>query len=80
MSESPRLSVIMPVYNEEGAIVAAVDEVKQCVLELVPASELVVVDDGSRDGTGAFAGCGGGNAITEFGSSISQTAVMARRC
>jgi len=42
----------MPVYNEEGAIVAAVDEVKQYVLSLVPESELVVVDDGSRDGTG----------------------------
>jgi dolichol-phosphate mannosyltransferase len=52
MSESPRLSVIMPVYNEEGAIVAAVDEVEQCILSFVPESELVVVDDGSRDGTG----------------------------
>ena len=52
MADSPRLSVVMPVYNEEGAIVAAVDEVKQCVLSLIPESELVVVDDGSRDGTG----------------------------
>ena len=52
MAESPRLSVVMPVYNEEGAIAAAVDEVKQYVLSLVPESELVVVDDGSRDGTG----------------------------
>ena len=34
MSEPLRLSVIMPVYNEEGAIVAAVDEVKQFILEL----------------------------------------------
>ena len=52
MADSPRLSVVMPVYNEEGAIVAAVDEVKQCVLSLIPESELVVVNDGSRDGTG----------------------------
>lgn len=52
MPETPRLSVIMPVYNEEGAIVAAVDEVKQNVLTLIPESELVVVDDGSRDATG----------------------------
>lgn len=42
----------MPVYNEEGAIVAAVDEVRQFVLSYVPDSELVVVDDGSRDATG----------------------------
>ena len=52
MPESPRLSVIMPVYNEEAAIEAAVDEVRQQVLQLIPESELVVVDDGSRDGTG----------------------------
>jgi len=52
VADSPRLSVIMPVYNEEGAIGAAVDEVKQFVLALIPESELVVVDDGSRDGTG----------------------------
>jgi dolichol-phosphate mannosyltransferase len=42
----------MPVYNEEAAIVAAVDEVKQHVLTRVPEAELVVVDDGSRDATG----------------------------
>lgn len=51
MADSHRLSVIMPVYNEEGAIAAAVDEVKQFVLAVIPESELVVVDDGSRDGT-----------------------------
>jgi glycosyltransferase involved in cell wall biosynthesis len=48
------LSVVMPVYNEEGAIAAAVDEVRQFVLGAVPGSELVVVNDGSRDGTGAL--------------------------
>jgi dolichol-phosphate mannosyltransferase len=52
VADSPRLTVIMPVYNEEDAIVAAVDEVKRFVLSLIPESELVVVDDGSRDGTG----------------------------
>lgn len=46
------LSVTMPVYNEEGAIALAVEEVRRDVLDLVPGSELVVVDDGSRDGTG----------------------------
>ena len=54
MSDTPRLSVVMPVYNEEGAITAAVDEVKQHVLSLISDSELVVVDDGSRDGTGGL--------------------------
>jgi dolichol-phosphate mannosyltransferase len=46
------LSVVMPVYNEEDAIVAAVDDVQRLVLDHVPGAELVVVNDGSRDGTG----------------------------
>ena len=53
-AESKRLSVIMPVYNEQDAIVAAVDEVRKHVLDHVPGAELVVVDDGSRDRTGAL--------------------------
>jgi len=48
------LSVIMPVYNEQDAIVAAVEEVQHYVLNHVRGSELVVVDDGSRDRTGAL--------------------------
>jgi glycosyltransferase involved in cell wall biosynthesis len=50
--EPARLSVVMPVYNEEGAIVHALEEVQRHVLDQVPGSELVVVDDGSRDQTG----------------------------
>lgn len=46
------LSVVMPVYNEEGAIALAIDEVRRDVLDHVPGAELVVVNDGSRDGTG----------------------------
>ena len=44
----------MPVYNEQDAIVAAVEEVRRHVLDQVPGAELVVVDDGSRDRTGAL--------------------------
>ncbi|MGI9078914.1 MAG: glycosyltransferase family 2 protein [Gemmatimonadaceae bacterium] len=46
------LTVVMPAYNEEGAIEAAVDEVRRHVLDRVAGSCLLVVDDGSRDGTG----------------------------
>ena len=46
------LSVVMPAYNEEGAIEAAVREVQEHVFDQVSASELVVVNDGSRDRTG----------------------------
>jgi dolichol-phosphate mannosyltransferase len=45
------LSVVMPAYNEEDSIRAAVADVEHHVLNLVQDSELVVVDDGSRDST-----------------------------
>jgi glycosyltransferase involved in cell wall biosynthesis len=48
------LSVVMPAYNEEGAIAAAVEDVRRHVFSVVPDAELVVVNDGSRDGTGAI--------------------------
>jgi dolichol-phosphate mannosyltransferase len=46
------LSVVMPVYNEEAAIVLAFAEVRDCILDRVERSELVVVNDGSTDQTG----------------------------
>jgi glycosyltransferase involved in cell wall biosynthesis len=46
------LSVVMPVYNEQEAIVFAVDDVQRHVLDRVAGADLVVVNDGSRDGTG----------------------------
>lgn len=54
MSARPPLSVVMPAYNEEGAIEAATSEVREFVLDRIPGSELVVVNDGSRDSTGAI--------------------------
>ncbi len=48
------LSVVMPVYNEEAAVVQAVADVQRHVLDVVPGAELVVVNDGSRDRTGAL--------------------------
>ena len=46
------LSVVMPCYNEEEVIHEAVADVVRHVLDLVPGSELVAVNDGSRDSTG----------------------------
>jgi dolichol-phosphate mannosyltransferase len=48
------LSVIMPAYNEAECIADAVAEVRRDVLDLVPEAELVVVNDGSKDRTGAI--------------------------
>jgi glycosyltransferase involved in cell wall biosynthesis len=44
-----RLSVVMPVYNEEKTVAAAIARVRRVPIVL----ELVVVDDGSIDGTRA---------------------------
>ncbi len=44
----------MPVYNEEEAVILAIDDVRRHVLSLVPGAEIVVVNDGSRDRTGAL--------------------------
>jgi dolichol-phosphate mannosyltransferase len=49
-----RLSVVMPAYNEAACIADAVGEVGQWVLDHVADSELVVVNDGSKDNTGAI--------------------------
>lgn len=47
-----RCTVVMPVYNEEEAIGAAIAEIRAHVFALVPESELVVINDGSKDRTG----------------------------
>lgn len=49
-----RLSVVMPAYNEEGAIAGAIDDVRRHVFAVVPDAELIVVNDGSKDRTGAL--------------------------
>lgn len=46
------LSVVMPVYNEEGGIRQAVEEVQSCVLRHVAGSQLIAVNDGSSDRSG----------------------------
>ena len=48
------VSIILPAYNEEASIEAAVAEVFEHVLPVIGDGELVVVDDGSTDRTGAL--------------------------
>lgn len=52
MSQVPcSLSVVMPVYNEEAVIDEVLADVAHEILDRVPGSELVVVDDCSTDQT-----------------------------
>jgi glycosyltransferase involved in cell wall biosynthesis len=48
MKDNPRLSVVIPVYNEKDTILAVIDQVRSTG----HAAEIIVVDDGSSDGTG----------------------------
>jgi dolichol-phosphate mannosyltransferase len=52
-SSQPSLSVVIPVHNEQGNIAPLLDEVAAAVNEMALAAEIVVVDDGSSDGTAA---------------------------
>jgi glycosyltransferase involved in cell wall biosynthesis len=50
----PELTVVMPVYNEEGAIADAVGEWAGTLDALHINYEFLILDDGSRDGTAAI--------------------------
>lgn len=51
---SVQLSIVMPAYNEEVAIAAAVEDILRDVVPHVASAEIVVVNDGSKDRTGAI--------------------------
>ena len=51
MTEKPALSVVAPCFNEEGVLPAFLSRVGAVLDRLGGTSEIVVVDDGSRDGT-----------------------------
>lgn len=54
------VSVLIPAYNEAGVIGAVVREVR----ELFPDFEVLVVDDGSEDGTGREAAAAGARVVS----------------
>jgi glycosyltransferase involved in cell wall biosynthesis len=51
---APFLSAVFPAYNEEGAIRAVLEEADSALRGSGIVYEIVVCDDGSRDGTGAI--------------------------
>jgi dolichol-phosphate mannosyltransferase len=52
-SGAPRVSVVLPVFNEEGNLPRLVEELLPAVRALGQPFEVVFVDDGSRDGSPA---------------------------
>jgi glycosyltransferase involved in cell wall biosynthesis len=55
MSKTTKLSVIFPAYNEEKGIVDVILRTKDVLKKMKISSEIIVVDDGSRDQTAALA-------------------------
>ena len=50
MPEAPKISVVIPVYNEAATIGRVIDRVLDCGFD----AEVIVVDDASTDGTRAW--------------------------
>ncbi|MBP9711136.1 MAG: glycosyltransferase [Candidatus Pacebacteria bacterium] len=48
--ENPLLSIVVPVYNERESILPLYEEIKAALVSL-PHTEIIFIDDGSRDGT-----------------------------
>lgn len=48
------LSIVLPAYNEEAVIAETVAACLNAIRRFVPNAEVIVVDDGSRDSTGAI--------------------------
>jgi glycosyltransferase involved in cell wall biosynthesis len=51
----PSLSVVFPMYNEAAYIQRAVGAAREILAEITPDHEIIIVDDGSTDRTGALA-------------------------
>jgi glycosyltransferase involved in cell wall biosynthesis len=50
-ASQPALSVVVPVFNEQGNAGPLCNEIRSVVRELTPDFEIIFVNDGSRDGT-----------------------------
>lgn len=52
---APRILAVIPAYNESGSLPGVIEAIRRCA----PHWDVVVVDDGSTDGTGEAAACCG---------------------
>jgi glycosyltransferase involved in cell wall biosynthesis len=53
VTDSPQYSIVIPAYNESARIPATLAAVTECLRERGWDAEVIVVNDGSRDGTAA---------------------------
>ena len=52
---APELTVVVMTFNEEQNLPAVIDDVRRELALITPQHEILIVDDGSTDGTGAIA-------------------------
>jgi glycosyltransferase involved in cell wall biosynthesis len=80
-NQRPDVSIVVPLYNEEENVRACCEEVRRCMEEAGLQYELVLVDDGSEDGTARVAEdiCRGDRCVRliELRRNFGQTAAMA---
>jgi len=55
VTRPPGLSMFFPAYNDAGTIASLVIQAQEAIRQLTPDFEIIVVNDGSRDQTGAIA-------------------------
>jgi dolichol-phosphate mannosyltransferase len=72
----PRLSVVVPLYNEEGNIVQLQREIDQALGQAGIDYELLLVDDGSTDGTLSQIQRGPRVRVLAFAENAGQSAAM----
>ena len=63
VSRHPTVAVIIPAYDEQGAVRATVENVRRALVGANVAHDIIVVNDGSRDGTAAQARASGARVI-----------------
>ena len=55
MNGAPKLSIVIPSYNEELRLPESLEKIARYIRDQEPNTEVIVVDDGSTDGTAAVA-------------------------
>jgi len=61
---SPQVSVVIPAYREQGRVRETVQAVRTALAALLPPVEVLVVDDGSPDGTAEEARAAGARVLS----------------
>ena len=80
MTGEPTFAVVVPFFNERSSVDAVCLELKTVVEKELPGCEVVLVDDGSSDGTAAALDDLGGIGPTAGSITWKRTRGNQRRC